>query len=236
MPVELNLLVTFVFLSCVLIACTRCGRTYIFAFSIGCILVSNITLPKQVEVFGLSMSLGVVVYSLVYLATDICSEYGGKGDAYRLAISNLIAQIFFLIFIKLSISAGDPDSASTAALLSLFSTTTRISFAAIVAASGAFVDIRIYEYLKQRFPSGILGLLIRNNVSTIIGQGVNTALFFVIAFAGVLENLFQIVLTALIVKTVIAILDTPFLGIAAKFRPKEWSSNATWADPVEVGE
>ena len=86
MPTEFLLLITFVFLALVLLFSARMGRVYLFVFTVGCILVSNITVAKQVSFLGLSMSLGVVIYSVIYLATDICSEYGDENDAYRLAI------------------------------------------------------------------------------------------------------------------------------------------------------
>jgi len=227
---ELNLLLTFLSLGVLLLFLTRLGKTYIFIFSVSCILISNITVAKQVTVFGLSMSLGVVIYSLVYLATDICSEYGNKNDAYRLAIANLAAQLVFFAYVQMSIAVEPATFDSVGHLIEqLFATTPRITIAAIVAAIGAFVDIWVYEALMKRWKKGKLNVVIRNNTSTFLGQAVNTIVFFVIAFYGVLDNLTQIIITAIAVKWVIAIVDSYFLILAARFLPSEWKSNSSWA-------
>ena len=231
---EALLLITFVFLGTILLFCLKMGRVYVFAFSVSCIIVSNITVVKQVEIFGLSTSLGVVIYSLVYLATDICSEYGKKNDAYRVVLANIGAQIAFFIYIYLSIQTpahADLDTASPL-ISQLFTTTPRITVAAIIAAIGAFVDVWIYEWLKrqldQRELKGVVAVLIRNNLSTITGQAVNTALFFFIAFYGVFDGLLQVIGTALIVKVIIAFLDSPFLLLADYLLPSEWAGRESW--------
>ncbi|MFC1492227.1 queuosine precursor transporter [Nitrospinota bacterium] len=227
---EFKLLITFIFLGVVLLVCTKLGKTYLFACTVSYILVSNITVTKQVTVFGWSTSLGVVIYSLVYLATDICSEYGDDPDDYRLAVMNVIAQLLFLVYIYLSIITPPDAKTDFAAphIEKLFSTTLRISIAAFIAALGAFADIWLYRFLKRKWPTGIINLLVRNNVSTIFGQGVNTILFFFIAFYGVLENLVQIIITAMIVKCIIAVLDTYFIVQVRYLRPSEWSHKPTW--------
>ena len=106
----------------------------------------------------------------------------------------------------------------------LFSTTARITFAAIIASAGAFFDIMVYEWLMNRKKTGFLSKLwVRNNLSTWVGQSLNTVLFFVLALYGVVANevLISIILTAMGVKIVIAACDTPFLYWARKFTPRE---------------
>lgn len=232
---ELILLLTFVLLGMLLLFLTKLGKTYIFIFSVSCIIISNITVAKQVSVFDYSMSLGVIIYSLVYLATDICSEYGSKYDAYRLAISNLVAQIVFFTYIQMSI-AVDPAALDSAGNLieQLFATTPRITIAAIVAAIGAFVDIWIYEAFMRKWKKGKLNVIIRNNTSTFIGQAVNTIVFFFIAFYGVLDNLAQIIFTAIVAKWIIAILDSYFLILAERFVSSEWKSNPSWKSDDDI--
>lgn len=214
---------TFFLLGALVLICTRLGKTYLYCCTVGYILVSNITVTKQVEFFGFATSLGVIIYSLVYLATDICSEYGEEGDSYRLAISNLVAQIIFFAYIFLSIRtpAGEFDTAHSQ-INALFSITPRITIAAIVAALGAFVDIYVYEFLKKKTGLGFFMVGLRNNSSTMVGQIINTVIFFTVAFYNVIPNLMEIIITAAVVKIIIALIDTPFIWLARYFLPKEW--------------
>ena len=226
---ELLLFLTFVLLGTLLLFLTRLGKTYIFLFSASCIIISNITVAKQVSVFVYSMSLGVIIYSLVCLATDICSEYGGKYDAYRLAIANLVTQLVFYAYIQLSIATVSMPLDSAGELIEqLFATTPRITIAAIIAALGAFVDIWIYEAFMKRWKKGRLNVVIRNNTNTFIGQAVNTVVFFFVVFYGVLDNLGQIIMTAIAAKWGIALLDSYFLVLAIRFLPAEWRNNPSW--------
>src|SRR5262249_2349086 len=78
---ELFCLGTFFLLCFGLIACVYLGRTAIFVYTVGCILVSNVTVLKQVEFFGLTTSLAVFIFSATYLASDIVTEYWGRREA-----------------------------------------------------------------------------------------------------------------------------------------------------------
>ena len=197
---------------------TAAGKSYLFAISAFIIVATNATVGFQVQLFGFSVSWGVILYSLIYLITDILSEYFDRNSAYRLAISNLIIQALFLgyLFFTLPLQ-GLQEVPSFQALDSLYAVTPRITFAAFVAALGAFVDIWVYEKIRQKYiyNPGILGKLwFRNNLSTFVGQSVNTGLFFFIALYGVLPDIWSIIATAILIKWVIALLDTPILYVA----------------------
>lgn len=206
---------SFVCLGLIILIAGRLGKTYLFVLSAFIIVATNVTIGIQVDIFGLSLSWAVIMYSMVYLITDILSEFHEKNDAYKLAATNLAIQMIFWLYIYFTLailpSAGEQAYTNVA---SLFSTTPRITLAAIVASLGAFADIWVYERIREwsRTRDGVLKQLwVRNNVSTIIGQSLNTALFFLIALYGVLPNIWEIIGAALLVKWTIAFLDTPLL-------------------------
>ena len=95
---ELYCLSTFFIMCFALIWCVYLGRTAIFVFTVGCILVSNCTVTKQVNFLGITTSLAVFIFSVTYLASDIVTEYWGKVDALKLVVSNLAAQIAFMAY------------------------------------------------------------------------------------------------------------------------------------------
>lgn len=205
---EFVALATFALLCFLAVYATKYGLKQLYVLSVFIILASNVTVGIEANMFGVSISLGVIIYSIVYLITDIVSEFYDKNEAYKLAVTNLLIQVAFWIYIYISINV-QPSGGQQAydAMVSLFGSTARITAAAFVASLGAFLDIYLYEKMKERgWP-----LWLRNLLSTGVGQSLNTAIFFTIALYGVLPNLVSVIITAIAIKIAIAILDTPFI-------------------------
>lgn len=219
---EVFAILSFALLNVVIVACARLGKEYLAAVSVFIIIATNATIGIQVEVFGVSISWAVILYSLVYLITDICSEFYEKYSAYKIAAINLGVQILFWIYIYLTMRiTASAGVAAFETVAKLYAITPRITVAAIVASAGAFVDIMLYEWIRGKFPlpegeSVPKHLWVRNNVSTIIGQSLNTALFFTIALYGVLPNLWSIIISAIVIKWAIAVLDTPAIYLCKR--------------------
>lgn len=213
---EIVAISTFALLCFTVASATRFGLKQLYVMSIFIIIASNVTVGIQVDIFGIPVSLGVIIYSIIYLLTDIISEFHEENEAYKLAITNLSVQIAFMIYIYISLKVT-PSGGETSynAMSSLFSTTSRITIAAIVASLGAFVDIYFYEWLLKRSSKNKNGyprkMWLRNVLSTFLGQSINTAIFFTIALYGVIPNLIAVVISAIAIKWAIACLDTPFL-------------------------
>ena len=232
---EVYCLGTFFLMCFCLIFCVYLGRTAIFVFTVGCILVSNCTVLKQVEFLGLTTSLAVFIFSVTYLANDILTEYWGRKEALKLVYSNLAAQIAFMVYSSFSIwTPAAPTDDASPAIAKLFTITPRITLAAILAAIGGFVCVSLFAYLKKKHRKGWGALVIRNSVSTVIGNWVNTVVFFFTAFYGVIPNgiLEQIVLSAMVAKLTVGVLDAPFMILArwAKNKnPKNITAVSDWA-------
>lgn len=71
------------------------------------------------------------------------------------------------------------------------------------------LDIGIFSYLKRRYKKM---WYVRNNVSTILSQTVDSFLFFFIAFYGIMptDKIIMLAIGTLGLKVAMAILDTPF--------------------------
>lgn len=221
---EIISITCFLFLGGLILLATRYGKAYLFGLSVFITVASNVTVGIQMDAFGLSLSWGVIIYSMIYLITDVLSELYEKNTAYKLAAINLVTQIVLWAYLYMSMliipSAGGEAHQS---MIELFSTTSRITIAALVASLGAFLDIYLYEYIRSKLSNskGIFSSLwFRNNASTIVGQTINTTIFFTIALYGVLPNLWQIILGAILIKIIISILDTPFLYLARNIYKK----------------
>ena len=64
------------------------------------------------------------------------------------------------------------------------------------------------------------GLWLRNNISTLTSQFLDTLIFTLIAFAGTVsfEELVILIFTTYVLKAVVAVLDTPVLYMAKKMK------------------
>lgn len=226
--VGLAIFIVFVLVS---LAAARAGKTYLFTTSITFIVISNITVQMSVELLpGIVISWAIIIYSLVYLITDFVIEFYGRREAYRLAVTNLAVQYVLWLYVWLSLMVhpapmGD-SNAVYATMRSLFGTTTQISIAATIGALGPFSDIfitgRVREYLRARrlFRHEILNIVARAKLSTLIGEFINTVLFFSIALMGTgldARALASIILSATVVKWMIALLDAPFLYVFFRY-------------------
>lgn len=216
---ELLALLTFLIFAGGILVALRIGKIALYVVSIFIILATNATIGISVEIFGWPISLAIIPFSLIFLITDILSEFFHRHEAYKLALTNLGVQVFFWIYILIASLSVIEGSAAYNSMIALYATTPRITIAALLAAIGAFVDVFIYEGIKNHFKKkdGVISQLwVRNNLSTIIAQMINTPIFFYIALWGLLpfNILNQIVLAAIGAKVIVALLDTPFLYIA----------------------
>ena len=93
----------------------------------------------------------------------------------------------------------------------LFSLTWRIVLASLVAyILSQYNDIIIFDLLKKKTKTKFLWL--RNNLSTIISQFIDSVFFITIAFYGIMP-IEQLILGQWTIKIFIALLDTPFVYI-----------------------
>ena len=199
------------------------GRTGLFIWvPIACI-VATIQVVKLVDLFGISATLGNIVYASSFLVTDILSEIYGKKEAVRAVKAGFLSllSMTILMFLALKFIPSSDDFAQSS-LATIFSIMPRIAGASLLAyLVSMFHDVWAYNFWYKRFPGDSM-LWLRNNASTMTSQLLDSTLFTVLAFAGVypLEVLWQIFLTTYLLKWVVAAADTPFLYLARQWYRK----------------
>ena len=191
------------------------------------VIIANIQVIQGISLFGFAATLGNIVYASSFLVTDILSENYGKKEANRaiwIGFFSLVSMTLLMNLALLFEPLGDTFSKTTHESISnIFSFMPRI----VIASFTAYLisqkhDIWAYHLWKKRF-KGRKNIWLRNNLSTMVSQLIDSVIFTLIAFYGVYETevLLEIVLTTYVLKWIVAAADTPFVYIANKMKQKK---------------
>lgn len=181
-------------------------------------IVANIMICKSVNILGLSATLGNVMFASNFLATDILTECYGVKEARKGVLFAIVSAVGFLTAtqIMLLFEPNEIDIAQES-MRNLFTLTPRITLASVALfALSNIADVSLYEYMRKK--SNGKRMWLRNNVCTILCNGTENLLFYLIAFLGVFgwNDILSMSLTATVIEIVIALCDTPFLYWAKK--------------------
>ncbi|UOQ85838.1 queuosine precursor transporter [Gracilibacillus salinarum] len=199
------------------------GKAGLFVWIGMSTVIANIQVIKTVEMLGLIATLGNITYGTIFLATDILNENHGKKEAKKAVwlgfASLLIMTIVMQVVLRFTPHASD---ISQEALETIFEIVPNIALGSMAAfVISQYLDVWIYSKIKKLLPSERM-LWIRNNGSTMISQFVDTLVFCSIAFYDLhdFDVWLEILLTTYVIKFAVAALDTPFLYMAKKIKPK----------------
>lgn len=190
-------------------------------------ILANIQVVQTIELFGFSATLGNVVYATSFLITDILSENYGRKEAGKAVWIGFFSLISMTLLMNLALLYrpldGDDFSGVThQSLNTIFSLMPRIALASLTAyLISQRHDVWAFHFWKSRFPHHH-HLWIRNNLSTMVSQLIDSAVFVTIAFLGVFETgiLIEILLTTYLLKWLVAAADTPFVYWAKRIHLK----------------
>ncbi|MBU0615663.1 MAG: queuosine precursor transporter [Nanoarchaeota archaeon] len=214
--ITLWILFMIVDLSMVLIAYRFFGKNGLYAMIVMSIIVANIQVLKTVNMFGLVVTLGNVIYGSIFFSTDLLSEFHGRKAATTGVWIGFFAMILTTVYLQIAL-LFTPDVSDFAhpLLEGLFSFLPRIAIGSLIAyAISQMHDVWSFHFWK-RFTKG-KHLWLRNNASTLISQFIDSVVFSTIAFLGVfpLDVFWQILLTTYLFKLIVAVVDTPFMYYA----------------------
>ena len=197
------------------------GKVGIFMWIIFATIVSNIQTVKLVEIFGIETALGNILYGTTFLATDALNLKYGEKIARKSILLGIITMILVSLFMTIALyykpSANDFSQES---LKVVFTLNLRITIASVIAfAVSQFNDTKLFAFLQKKYNK----LWISNNLSTIISQIIDTVIFTLITYFGLLpfNVIIELMLSMLAFKVIVAIFDTPFLYIMNKIKPKQ---------------
>lgn len=180
------------------------------------LIVANILASKVVTFWGFVLPAAVVAYPLTFLMTDVIGEIWGKEEANRTVRNGFICQVISLILISLAILLPvAPFADNQAEFQAIMGQSFRVVLASMIGYLIAQCnDVFIFHKLKERFDGKHKWL--RNNVSTMLSQLLDTAVFITIAFVGVVPNILTMILSQYVVKAAYALIDTPFFYLLTR--------------------
>ena len=185
------------------------------------VIICNIQTTKISELFGLTISLGNISYGALFLTTDILTEKYGKNSTYNATKISFITMAIFalLMYIFLQYRPSKIDF-SQDALVTIFSYVPRVTVGSLLA---YYISQRCDAFLYSKLKAKYNKVWISNNVSTMISQILDTLIFVTIAFVGIMNytEIIDLIITMILVKWVIALLDTPFMILVTKIKDNQ---------------
>lgn len=212
------------------------GRQGLYASIVISLLLANLQGPKLTEIFGMQTSMGVILYSSIYFATDLLSERYGRREANRAVMIGFVVSVIFIVMTSISLMylpSSNPKTSEFAqeihqATSSLFAFSPRFVVGSLLAyfISQSF-DVWIFHYIKEKTKGRHLWL--RNNLSTMISQAIDTLIYGVVVWWGVVDfaTAMQLALAKYFFKVIIALCDTPFIYWARNWNmgKRDWVSD-----------
>ena len=177
---------------------------------IGASKPSYVTLPNGVQ---WSFGAGVLFFPVSYIIGDVLTEVYGYANARRVIWTGFAALLFMAfmaaVVVALPPAAGWPGQE---AYEFVFGNSWRIVLASMVAFwAGEFANSFVLAKLKVLTAGRFLWM--RTIGSTVVGQGLDSLIFYPLAFYGLagwpIEQLWQVVLSQWLIKTAWEALLTP---------------------------
>lgn len=191
----------------------------IVALFITCLITANIIAVKLISLYGFILPAAILIFPLSYIIGDVLTEVYGYRQARRVIwlgfFCNFITVVAILIGQMLPSASFWDGQASYERILGYAPRLLFASFLAYLVGefSNAFVLAKIKIATKGRW------LWLRTIGSTLIGQGLDSAIFITLAFVGTipLNALFSAVVIQWLAKSLYEAVVTPLTYVVVAF-------------------
>jgi hypothetical protein len=181
------------------------------ALFVTCLVVSNIIAVKIIMVQGLVLPAAVIIFPLSYILGDVLTEVYGYHAARRVIWLGFLCNLVAIVAISIGgFLPAAPFWQDQAAYQTILGGTPRILLASFLAyLVGEFANAMIMSRLKVVMEGR--HLWVRTIGSTLVGEGLDSAVFISIAFFSVmpLGVLVGAIVTQWLVKCAYEVLATP---------------------------
>src|SRR3989344_4736627 len=207
----------FIWIICVLLITSliaviakRHGVEYLIGTFVALVVISNILANKIVIFMKWAVPTAVIAYSVTFFISNIISEFYSERQARKTVMIGFLANILLvvLVFIAIQWPAASFWNNQEAFELTLENTWRIVLGSLIAYIISQNHDIWSFNLWKKVTKGRYLWL--RNTLSTILSQFIDTIIFVTIAFYG-LFPVMPTIIGLFIVKVIIALLDNPFI-------------------------
>ncbi|MFV0390634.1 MAG: queuosine precursor transporter [Paludibacteraceae bacterium] len=192
-----------------------------------CLVIANIVEQKLINIGSIEATAGLLIFPISYIVNDIIAEVWGYRKARLIIWWGFLMNFLAIIVFRLSIIVpGSENFTHQEAFALVLGNTQRITIASFIAfLIGSFLNAFVMSKMKL-FQKG-RNFSIRAVVSTLIGEGADSLVFFSIAFSGVIPNndLWMLILTQTAMKTGYEILVLPFTNRIVKWVKRKEEEN-----------
>jgi hypothetical protein len=193
--------------------------TPIAGIFVAVLLISNTVAGKFFSIGSLSFPSGVILFPVSYIFGDVLTEVYGYERSRRIIWTGVFAEILMAFFYWLVIMLPPSDfwhnQQAYKVVLGQVPRTVVATIAGYFAGefTNSFIMAKLKIVTKGRY------LWVRTIGSTIAGEGIDTILFILIAFAGIMpaNDLIKTIPAVYVFKVVYEILATPLTYVIVRF-------------------
>ena len=187
-----------------------------------CLIVSNIVEQKLINIGPVEATAGLLIFPISYIINDIIAEVWGYKKARLIIWFGFLMNFLAVIIFRLSIAVPGSENFSHQSEFALvLGNTQRITIASFIAfLFGAFTNAFVMS--KMKILQKGRNFSVRAVVSTLFGEGIDSLVFFFIAFYGVIptNDLFLLILTQMAMKTGYEIIVLPLTNRVVRWVKK----------------
>ncbi|MFA6391421.1 MAG: queuosine precursor transporter [Patescibacteria group bacterium] len=206
------------------------------------LLISNIVSTKIIDLGFFSFDGGTLIFPLSYIFGDILTEvYGFRQSRKVIWLGFICALLMSVTIILIGKLPADPNWTNQNAYDVILGLTPRLVIASLIAYfAGEFSNAIILAKLKIRTKGRWLWS--RTIASTVIGQLIDSLLFIVIAFSGILpkELLISLIISNYVFKLAFEIVLTPatykVVNYLKKSEQEDYYDINTKFNPLHIGQ
>lgn len=192
---------------------------FVVAIFVTCLVTANIISVKLITVFGLVLPAGILIFPVSYISGDIMTEVYGYAQARRVIWLGFFCNFIMVIAVWLG-KVMPPASFWDAQLAyeRILGFTPRLLAASFLAyLIGEFFNA--FVMAKMKIVTNGRWLWMRTIGSTLVGQGLDSAVFITLAFAGTIPSkaLAFAVVTQWLIKSAYEAAATPLTYISVWF-------------------
>jgi len=195
----------------------------ISAVFVTCLITANIIAVKVISVGSILLPAAVIVFPFSYIFGDILTEVYGYGWTRRIIWLGFICNLIFVLFAYLGQLMPAADFwTGQEAYQTILGYTPRLLLASVCGYlvgefANSFIMAKMKIYTKGRL------LWSRTISSTVVGQGLDSSIFILLAFYGTASFAPELILYHWLAKVIIEVAATPATYAAVSYLKKKES-------------